>query len=215
VGSIAFDSVRTPFGERQRMLGGSTVHFSLAASFFTEVRVVGSVGWLTPVKGHRVLIQAIACLHSTHPDLHAVIVGTGPLQEALADLAKEVGIGKAVHFLGMPKDIPECLASFEVFVLPSLNEGMGRALIEAMAAGVPVVTSAAAGASSVVREAGAGVVVDDYASRSFAEALRALVTDPERRRSLGARGPAGAAAFDVRQLAPRLASALERAAHPT
>jgi glycosyltransferase involved in cell wall biosynthesis len=160
------------------------------------------------------LDESVRVLAQLPPNTHLVVVGSGDTSR-YTRLSEQLGVAARVHFAGATETPEGFLKDADVFFLPTREDVWGIALIEAMAAGVPVVTSAAAGASSIVREAGAGIVVDDYETRSFVEALRALVTDPERRHSLGARGPVAAGVFDARHLAPRLVSALERAAHHT
>ena len=158
------------------------------------------------------LDESVRVLAHLPPNTHLVVVGSGDTS-AYARLSEQLGVAARVHFAGATETPEGFVKDADVLFLPTREDVWGIALVEAMAAGVPVVTSAAAGASSVVREAGAGVVVDDYATCAFVEALRAVVTDPDQRHSLGARGPAGAAVFDARRLAPRLVSTLERAAH--
>lgn len=87
------------------------------------------------------MVDAVALLTQEFPSLHLVIVGSGGQHEALLNRAQHAGIAERVHFLGHREDIDACLAGMDCFVLPSLNEGMGRALIEAMAAGLPVIAS--------------------------------------------------------------------------
>ncbi|GJL65082.1 MAG: glycosyl transferase [Nitrospirales bacterium] len=148
--------------------------------------VVGSVGWLTSIKGHQYLIEAIAKLKPRYPQLHCLIVGSGPLREELSKLAAGHSVASAVHFLGHMEDIPSCLAAMDAFVLPSLNEGMGRALIEAMAAGLPVIASNVGGVPAIVQDGQTGLLVPPGNSDALAEALERYLQSPEWANMIGA-----------------------------
>lgn len=148
--------------------------------------VVGSVGWLTPVKGHRFLIEAIARLKPVHPRLHLMIVGGGSLRGELTALAASRGIGHAVQLLGERQDVPACLAAMDLFVLPSLNEGMGRALIEAMAAGLPVVATRVGGVPAIVENRRTGLLAPPGDSAALAAAIDELIRRPDWAKELGA-----------------------------
>ena len=151
-----------------------------------EALVVGSVGWLTDIKGHEYLIEAAAKLKPDFPSLHLVIVGGGDRRDALLRLAESVGLRDAVHLLGHRDDIEICLAGMDLFVLPSLNEGMGRALIEAMAAGLPVIASRVGGIPAVISHEHTGLLVPSGDAGALAEALRRLLDRPEWAKQLGA-----------------------------
>nr|MBI3612485.1 glycosyltransferase family 4 protein [Nitrospirota bacterium] len=150
-----------------------------------EAIVIGSVGWLTEVKGHRFLIEAFAKLKPAHPSLHLVIVGSGGLRDAYLALADRLGVHGSVHLLGDRQDVPDCLAGMDLFVLPSLNEGMGRALIEAMAAGLPVVASRVGGVPAIVEERRTGLLVPAGDAGALASAVEELMQKPEWARELG------------------------------
>jgi glycosyltransferase involved in cell wall biosynthesis len=150
-----------------------------------EALVVGSVGWLTDIKGHEYLIEAVAKLKQDFPALHLVIIGSGDRQEALLKLAELVGLRDAVHLLGHRDDIEACLAGMDLFVLPSLNEGMGRALVEAMVAGLPVIASHVGGIPSVISHEQTGLLVPPGDAGALAEALRRLLDRPEWATQLG------------------------------
>ena len=150
-----------------------------------DALVVGSVGWLTDIKGHEYLIAAVAKLKQDFPSLHLVIVGSGDRHDALLQQGELAGLSDAVHFLGHRDDVEACLAGMDLFVLPSLNEGMGRALIEAMAAGLPVIASRVGGIPAVIRHEQTGLLVPPGDVGALAEALRRLLNRPEWARQLG------------------------------
>ena len=150
-----------------------------------EALIVGSVGWLTDVKGHEYLIEAVAKLKPDFPSLHLVIIGSGDRHDALLHQSELAGLRDAVHLLGHRDDIEACLAGMDLFVLPSLNEGMGRALIEAMAAGLPVIASRVGGIPAVISHERTGLLVPPGDADALAEALRRLLDRPEWATQLG------------------------------
>ena len=103
--------------------------------------VIGFVGWLLPIKGPEYLLKAMAHIWPDHPTASLVIVGKGALDVDLRAQALRMNANRRVKFLGWREDIHEIMPVFDLLVLPSLNEGMGRVLVEAMAAGKPVVAS--------------------------------------------------------------------------
>lgn len=165
--------------ERFRRVAGSRGRRPDGFDCPPDAVVVGSVGWLTPVKGHRFLIEAFARLKRTYPTLHLVIVGSGELRGELIVLARRLKIGDAVHFLSERRDVPECLAGMDLFVLPSLNEGMGRALVEAMAAGRPVIATRVGGIPAIVEDRRTGLLVRPGDPVALAEAMAELVRRPD------------------------------------
>lgn len=164
-----------------------------------EAPVIGTVGRLVPIKGQRTLLDAFAALRARFPAAHLVLVGDGELrgelQQAARDLrlplAGEAAAG-AVHFLGLRSDVARQMAGFDLFALPSLNEGMGRVLVEAMAMELPCVASRVSGIPDVVAEGETGLLVPPRDPDALAEALAALLADPARARSFGAAGRARA-----------------------
>ncbi|MEZ5853687.1 MAG: glycosyltransferase [Hyphomicrobiaceae bacterium] len=122
-------------------------------------RIVGSVGRLAEVKGHRFLIDAVSRLAD---DWHLVLVGDGPERAALERQASEAGVGARVHFLGMRSDPEAIVPAFDVFCLPSLAEGLPRAVLEAQACGVGVVASDVGGvAKAITAQSGKLVAAGD------------------------------------------------------
>lgn len=148
--------------------------------------IVGSIGWLTPIKGHRFLIDALAHLKEEHPHLHLVIIGSGEQHHALLNQAKESGVSDRVHLVGHREDVEVGLAGLDCFVLPSLNEGMGRALIESMSAGLPVIASRVGGIPALIEDGKNGLLVPPGQSSALADALGRIFRDAAWARELGA-----------------------------
>ena len=131
-------------------------------------------------KGHRTLFEAIARV----PDAVFALAGEGPEREPLEALAAQLGIGERVRFLGRRDDVPQLLAACDVFALPSLYEGSSLAVLEAMAAGAPVVSSAIGGTNELVEDGESGLLVPPGDAEALAAAMRRLLDDPELRERL-------------------------------
>jgi glycosyltransferase involved in cell wall biosynthesis len=137
-------------------------------------------------KGHRYLVEALRSSELRNAPLHAVLVGDGPLREAIHEDARGAGVLDRLHFVGNRSDVPSVLAAADAFVLPSLWEGLPMALLEAMAAGLPLVATAVAGTRQVVTDGRHGLLVPPGDSSALASALGRLKRDPELRDRLGA-----------------------------
>ena len=103
--------------------------------------VVGHVGRLHPQKNHDFLIDVFAEIKKKKPDAELILVGTGPLEEKVRSKVADMGLTESVQFLGNRKDMNRIYQAMDVFVFPSLFEGLGIVAIEAQAAGVPIVCS--------------------------------------------------------------------------
>ncbi len=150
-----------------------------------EGPIVGTVGRLVPIKGLEWLLKAAPRVLAEFPQAYFVIIGDGPMLGELRELTSKLGIGPRVVFLGAREDAPECLAALDLFVLPSLNEGMGRVLIEAMAVGCPVVATRVGGIPDVVTDRTTGLLVPPRDDRALAEAILTLLQDRSRRVAYG------------------------------
>jgi glycosyltransferase involved in cell wall biosynthesis len=138
---------------------------------------------LDPQKDHATLLAAATEL----PEAVLALAGDGPERGALEQRAAELGVADRVRFLGFRKDIPELLAACDVFALPSLYEGNPIAVLEAMAAGRAIVTSAIPGTDEVIDDGRTGRLVPPGDAAALAGALRGLLDDPHERAQLGAR----------------------------
>ena len=170
--------------------------------------VVGSVGRLVAVKNYGLLLRAIA---SSGLDVHVVLAGEGPERAALTALAAALGMASRVHLLGHSNDVDRVLRAFDVFVLPSLSEGMSNTLLEAMAAGVPPVASVVGGNGEIVRDGVDGKLFPSDDESALAACLVALCRDD----ALRARFAAAArervhATFDIRHMIERYEQLYER-----
>jgi glycosyltransferase involved in cell wall biosynthesis len=150
--------------------------------------VVLTVGRLTHMKGQWHLVDAVPGLLARFPDLAVVLVGDGPLRQALEKRAAALGVAGAVRFPGHRADARQLLDAADVFVLPSRYEGMPLVALEAMEAGLPVVATRVIGSEEVVVDGVTGALVRPGDSAALGVALGRLLADPGLRRRQGAAG---------------------------
>jgi len=153
-----------------------------------EAFIVGTVGRLTHIKGHRYLLEAAAKIHRARSDMIFIILGDGELMHDLKMLADISDIKEKVLFLGWRSDVAEIISIFDIFVLPSLNEGMGKVLVEAMALGKPIIASDVGGIPDLVTHDKNGLLVPPADSQSIAMSIETLYRDPSKRVKMGESG---------------------------
>ena len=139
---------------------------------------------LNAQKGHDTLLGAVAEV----PEALFLLAGDGPERERLEALASELGVGDRVRFLGRREDIPQLLAACDVFALPSLYEGSSLAVLEAMAAGIPIVSSAIGGTDELIDDGRSGMLVPPGDAAALAVALRRVLGGPAAARGLRGAG---------------------------
>ncbi len=150
--------------------------------------VVMTVGRLAPMKGQRHLVEALPELAARFPEITAVVIGEGALRGELAGRAADLGVSDRVCLPGHRPDARLLLDAADVFVLPSLHEGMPLAALEAMEAGLPVVATRVIGSAEVVVDGRTGALVPPGRPPALAAAIAALLADPELRRRQGQEG---------------------------
>lgn len=151
-----------------------------------DARVLLWVGRLDPVKGLDLLIDAVPLVCKADPRAHLVLVGDGPLRATLERQIASRNLGSRVHLLGARNDVPALLRAADVFVFPSRTEGLPNALLEAMAAGLPIVTTDVPGCRDLVEHGSTGLLVPFGDATSLASAILRVVTDSELADGLGA-----------------------------
>lgn len=156
--------------------------------------VVGTAARLEPVKGVRHLIEAAGVLALNRPGLRLVVFGDGGERSELEKLAVRLGLGRRIFFAGWRDDVPKLLPGLDAYVQPSLAEGFGWAALEAQAAGLPVIASAAGGLGDIVKHEETGLLVPPADPAALAAALSRLLTDPALGKRLAAAGAEAAAA---------------------
>lgn len=154
--------------------------------------IVGNVGRLTLQKGQQYLIEAVASIKNDFPELRLLIVGDGPDRTALLCLAREKGVEERVIFTGSRHDVPNLLAAMDIFVFPSLWEGLPNALVEAMAAGKAIIATDIRPNREVLGSEEAGLFVTEKDSNSLASGISALIRNKPLARQLGSAAQARA-----------------------
>lgn len=150
--------------------------------------LIGTVAILRKKKGHTETIEAAHRVIERFPNAHFVFAGDGPQSENLARRIDELGLRERVHLLGLRRDVVNVLKSLDIFVLPTYQEALGTAFIEAGASGCPVIGSAVDGVPEVVRDGENGLLVPAKDSDALAAAILQLLADGDRRRAMGAAG---------------------------
>jgi glycosyltransferase involved in cell wall biosynthesis len=150
--------------------------------------VIGTACRLELIKGLSYLLQAAAPLVSQFPDLRLEIAGEGSLRSKLEAEGRKLGISGSVSFSGWQEDLAQVMAGWDIFALPSLDEGFGFAALEAMAAGLPVVATNVGGLPELVVDGQTGWLVPARDSGMLADCVRRLIADVEMREAMGAAG---------------------------
>ena len=154
--------------------------------------VVGYVGWLTPIKGVTYLVRAMAEVLQQHPNSLLLLVGKGDdkgkEEIKLIEQAKSLGLSNRVRFLGWRPDVDEIMTCFDLLALPSLNEGMGRVLVEAMAVGLPIVATRVGGIPDLVKHGENGLLVPPADAAALGGAITELLMDKAARKRMGENG---------------------------
>ncbi|MCX5710353.1 MAG: glycosyltransferase family 4 protein [Candidatus Omnitrophica bacterium] len=147
--------------------------------------VVGIVARLSDVKGHVYLLGAMKSVLDKIPAAQLLIVGEGRMKDELVKRASELGIDKSVYFVAHSEDTRKILAAMDVFVMPSLQEGLGLALMEAMAAGLAVVGSDIGGIKALIKDGENGLLVSPADTEGLSKAILELLQDEEKRKRFG------------------------------
>lgn len=143
-----------------------------------RVPLLGSVGRLVPEKGYDLLLRALALL-SPHPqDLRLVLIGDGPSRIVLNNLARQLGVADRVYWLGHREDVPNLLPSLDLYIQPSRREGLGLAVLEAQAAGRPVIATNVGGLRELVRHGLTGWLVPEPSPEQLAAGIGRVLADP-------------------------------------
>ncbi len=157
-----------------------------------------------PIKNYPVFLAAAAQLAAKFPNLEFLLVGDGPLRPGLETMAKELGLGEKAKFLGERHDIPAVLAGMDITVVTSLSESLSNAILESMAAGVPVVATRVGGNPELIRDGETGLLVPPADVASLVTALERLLLQPSLRAEYGRRARQFASAnFRMSQMRDR------------
>jgi len=139
--------------------------------------IIGTLSRLVPDKGLEDLIQAFALIHISNPKTKLVIAGDGLLKNKLVELAEELKIKDNVNFIGWQNNVPQTLALFDVFCLPTLREGFGYVFLEAQAAGVPVIATKIEPLTETMQDGESALLVPTHSPENLASAIQKIITD--------------------------------------
>ncbi|MCX6043775.1 MAG: glycosyltransferase family 4 protein [Chloroflexi bacterium] len=160
-----------------------------------DATVIGTVTRLSPQKAPLDFIRAAATIAQNYPETYFVMVGDGPLRAEVEQLARELGIADRLLLTGLRRDVPELMATFDIFVLSSLWEGLPRVLPQAMATNLPLVATATDGSAEAVQDGINGLLVPPSDPARLAQALLRLLTEPALARQMGEAGRASVEEF--------------------
>lgn len=179
----------------KQFTGESNVNLKKDYSLSDDCKMILSVGELNKNKNQQVIIKAIA--YANDKNIHYFIAGNGPLKEDLVELAKKLNVSNQVHFLGYRRDLIAIYNSVDLFVLPSLREGLGMASIEAMSFGLPIVTSNRHGINDYSENNVSGYKYDPKDYKGFAAGIKKILYDDELRNRMSANNKKTATKFSL------------------
>jgi glycosyltransferase involved in cell wall biosynthesis len=171
--------------ELERLAGGSPLALRTELGIPRDAPVAGIVGRLVPIKNHRLFLDAAVLVRAALPQAHFLIVGDGELWPDLQTQAREPGLTGFVHLTGWRRDLPDVLAAMDVVVCCSINEGAPAALIEACAAGRPIVGTDVGGVADLVVEGVNGHLTPSGDVEALAHAMLRTLRDREAARQMG------------------------------
>ena len=191
-------AARSLFGQGIPKSKVAVIHNGLPDKAFAEVapafpRAPGKlrIGMIArmndPCKNHVVFLRAASRLAAEFPSIEFLLVGDGSLRTSLEDISRQLGLAERTRFLGVRDDIPAIMASMDISVLPSTSESLPNAVLESMAASLPVVATEVGGIPELVREGETGFLIPPNDEDRLANALRALVMHPRLRTQFGKR----------------------------
>jgi glycosyltransferase involved in cell wall biosynthesis len=187
-----------------------TIQKRLELSIPPEAAVVGTVGRLSPQKNPMDLLIAARKVIREVPGVRFVIVGDGPLRGRVEDTIQSLGISQNVLLTGLRRDVPAIMATFDLFVLSSLWEGLPRVLPQAMAAGKPVVCTDVDGNAEAVVHGVNGLLVPPRNPESLADAILRLLKNPDLARKMGSEGRMMAAKYSSDKMVSDIETLYER-----
>lgn len=168
---------------RYRIDGGSTLREELGLA--ADTPLVGTVAILRRKKGHAELLEAIPAVLERFPDCHFIFAGDGPQQRNLEQRIAELNLASRVHLLGLRRDVVNVLAALDIFVLPTHQEALGTAFVEAGAMGIAAIGTQVDGVPEVIADGETGLLVPVNDSPAITRALLELLADPVRRKAMG------------------------------
>lgn len=166
--------------------------------------IVGTLGRLVPVKGPEFLVEAAKHIISKYSSTFFMFTGDGYLRPDLEKKALDFGLKENIIFMGWRDDAAKILSLYDIFVLPSLNEGMGRVLVEAMALGKPIVASRIGGIPDLVSHGKNGFLVPPKDPEELVRHIQTLIEDKEKREKMGLEGKKIATNFSAENMVKKI-----------
>jgi len=194
-----------------RQCGDRSAVLAVPPGHTTSV-IAGTVAALTPEKDIATLVDAAAIALRSRGDILFYIVGDGPQRRMLAEQARRLGIDKNVVFTGFRDDAEQCIAAFDIFVLPSKSEGLGSSVLDAMASGKAIAASRAGGVPEMIDHGVNGLLFAPGDAAGCAACIVRLAQEPLLRRALGAAALKRVVVFDIRKTAAEIGRLYRRAA---
>jgi glycosyltransferase involved in cell wall biosynthesis len=154
---------------------------------FLEGPVVGTIGRLSPVKGYNYLLYAIKEVKKYIPNINLILIGEGPQKDYLMELVEQLGLKENVFFLGSQMNVKQFYPLMDVYVLPSLQEGLGLSLIEAMASQRACIATDVGGITNIIENWEDGLLIEPADSYALSDAIRRLINDTYTKISMGKR----------------------------
>ncbi len=171
-----------------------------------EAKIIGCVGRMVPVKGHVHFLEAARVVKEKHPETHFLVQGEGTLRQELVEKAKSLSLSSCCRFLSAATPVQEVFSSLDIFVLPSLNEGMGRVLVEAMATGLPIVASRVGGVPELVKNGVNGYLVPPGDKEALAASILSLLENPSLASRMGEKGKEMSKNFSAQRMLAQIES---------
>lgn len=150
--------------------------------------LLGTLGTLTKAKGNHLAIEALAALAKDFSNVRLLIAGDGPERKALEEQGEAAGVRDRVHFSGFRRDVPEILCALDTYLLLAASNGLGYGILEAMAAGLPVVAFQAKATSELVLDKHTGLLVVPDDAEALKSSIERLIRSPDQRQVMGEKG---------------------------
>jgi len=182
---IEFESYALPETDRR--------NFRAGFGFSDNDKVIGMLGRLETDKGPEYFVEAASFIAARWPEARFIMAGDGSLRKRLEAKVMELGLKKKFVFAGWREDVPGILSTLDILVMPSLNEAVGMAAVEAAAAGVPLIATNVGGVPEMVKDGDTAILVAPREPRAIADIAYLLLSDPEKKKSMAAAGRAWAA----------------------
>lgn len=169
-----------------------------------SAKVIGNVSRLSKEKGHLFLLKAFQSINNVYPDTVLLLAGEGKLEKTIKQEAVKLGINENLILTGLRKDVPEILSIIDVFAHPSLCDSFPLAIIEAMAAGKPIVATRTGGTAEIIDDNETGILIEPYDAQSLSNAIISLLGNEMRRKELAQKARIKAQHFDINKIVRQL-----------